>query len=125
MPKKKRTNSKSQNRNSTVDVLVSFNAIIASLILAKKRRQCINILLDIFSPLICRPGEYYQFIAPSEISSEEILEPLIKRVARRMRIKLKLSSYVPINFTGTCFLEKNSDFNELLDHLLLFYKYAI
>lgn len=56
--------------------LVSFNAIIVSLILAQTGRHCINILLYAFSSLIYKPGEYHQFVDPSEASSEEISVPL-------------------------------------------------
>lgn len=67
--------------------LVSFNAIRASLILAQTGRHCINILLYAFSSLIYKPGEYNQFVHPSEASSEETSVPLTERMARRMRIK--------------------------------------
>ena len=75
-----------------MDALDSFNEITASLILAKTRRHCVNILLDFFPSLICKAGEYYQFVNPSEASSEEIPVPLIKRVAIRTRMKPRLLS---------------------------------
>lgn len=77
-----------------MDALVSFNAIIASLILAKIGRHYINILLDAFFSLICKTGKYYQYVDPSEASSEQTPVPLIKRVAKRMRKKCRfLSTY--------------------------------